>query len=259
MQLQADSFSKRTSMAVGNSLQRLSYKGSVNSSGSEKPGFSLSLMNIDKDTAFFEEMGATHGQEAQDGFTPMVGDFENELNGIRLKNKRTTARIKMLQLLIQNEQRLAEAVRLVTEARQSTDARKGTFLGSGHSFLKGRQLKGSLVPERQLQNHGYLMEQLQRTREMEGELRDLTGEEESVAQNLAKLHVAMRNDIVSSAEAGGEQDLQAGVLPEEPAPQVQGLPEDPARHELGPGALTRPRPSSGCPSPPGSTPRRWPS
>ena len=80
----------------------------------------------------------------------------------------------MLQLLIQNEQGFAKVVQQVTDARHNVDSRKGTFLAGGTAFLKKNQLKPSLVPESQEQNHAYLMEQLQRTKEMEQQLLDLT-------------------------------------------------------------------------------------
>lgn len=130
----------------------------------------------------------------------LLGDFENQLNEIQLKNKEKLFKIELLKYKISKELELKKFADYITCSMSKSIAFKDKALNFSSASIKKKNLKTTYFPPKEEQNHEFLFLQVQKMKDMEVILSDLIGEEESVTTNLQNLHVKIKNDIVKLKE-----------------------------------------------------------
>jgi hypothetical protein len=177
----------------GDGSQRFSFleAGTINSE--------FSLTNLEQRNSLIEnfELGLSLKKTANFSLT---GDYENELNALRLGNRKKLLEKEYIQsrISLQNEER--KFVDQTNQSRMRYTARqvqKFVPADVNNFFAVKRVLKPDFLPIGQEQQHEALHRRLQTIQRYTSEMYDIIKEEKTLEQHLKSIQSSILDDIVS--------------------------------------------------------------
>lgn len=178
------------------SRNRMSIAKSANSDNGDKQQSQVSMFNLEKDEKIFNEFKVRQANNKNKSIS-LLGDFENELNSLRLENKTKLLKINIAKAKIEFQNKLSMFVKSFTNVRLvNNNFSENSENVETKNVLKRKLLKSEFIPPSKELSFEFLFGQMQKIKSIEEDLNDLIGEELSISKNLVGIHIIMKNDIV---------------------------------------------------------------